>query len=271
MFFGAFRVPLLDGSFKFVTFIKKYLYMNTYSALEASVKLNISKRAVQKRCKKDNIRKKDNKYLITDLVIEGWAKEIESNEPVRDPSNSGTQELIKEQEALLEKYEVELVELDLARVEIKKYEKDIKAYEEILEKYEAELVEWDKAKVKLKELDSAREEIKALQEELSDYDVADNERLELFTKEEYAVFEERLTQWHLQSQHIISQQELFESKEKGLNDVVSLMTEQADHYKNQFQYQKEQATRILDMHEQLIKTIQQNNFIEAKSKGFDKE
>ena len=119
--------------------------------------------------------------------------------------------------------------------------------------------------------DALKTENEALKDKLSQYDIADNERLELFTKEEYAKFEERLTQWHLQSQHIISQQELFESKEKGLNDVVSLMTEQADHYKNQFQYQKEQATRILDMHEQLIKTIQQNNFIEAKSKGFDKE
>ena len=69
--------------------------MNTYSALEASIKLNISKRAVQKRCKKDNIRKKDNKYLITDLVLEGWAKEIQSNEPVREPPNSGTQNELK--------------------------------------------------------------------------------------------------------------------------------------------------------------------------------
>ena len=55
--------------------------MKTYSAEEASVKLNISKRAVQKRCKKDNIRKKDNKYEITDLILERWAKEIKSNEP----------------------------------------------------------------------------------------------------------------------------------------------------------------------------------------------
>ena len=119
--------------------------------------------------------------------------------------------------------------------------------------------------------DALKTENEALKDKLSQYDIADNERLELFTKEEYAKFEERLIQWHLQSQHIITQQELFDSKEKGLNDVVSLMTEQADHYKNQFQYQKEQATRILDMHEQLIKTIQQNNFIEAKSKGFDKD
>ena len=119
--------------------------------------------------------------------------------------------------------------------------------------------------------DALKTEIEALKDELSQYDIADNERLEVFTNEMYAEFEERLNDWKLQNQKIISQQELFDAKEKGLNDVVNLMTEQADHYKNQFQYQKEQATRILDMHEQLIKTIQQNNFIEAKSKGFDKD
>ena len=119
--------------------------------------------------------------------------------------------------------------------------------------------------------DALKTEIKALKDELSQYDIADNERIEVFTDEMYAEFEQRLNEWKLQNQKIISQQELFDAKEKGLNDVVNLMTEQADHYKNQFQYQKEQATRILDMHEQLIKTIQQNNFIEAKSKGFDKK
>ena len=119
--------------------------------------------------------------------------------------------------------------------------------------------------------DALKTEIEALKDELSQYDIADNERLEVFTDEMYAEFEQRLNDWKIQNQKIISQQELFDAKEKGLNDVVNLMTEQADHYKNQFQYQKEQATRILDMHEQLIKTIQQNNFIEAKSKGFDKE
>ena len=119
--------------------------------------------------------------------------------------------------------------------------------------------------------DALKTEIEVLKDELSQYDIADNERLEVFTDEMYAEFEERLNDWKLQNQKIISQQEVFDAKEKGLNDVVNLMTEQADHYKNQFQYQKEQATRILDMHEQLIKTIQQNNFIEAKSKGFDKE
>ena len=81
--------------------------MKTYSAEEASVKLNISKRAVQKRCKKDNIRKKDNKYLITDLILERWAKEIESNEPQTNQISElriiGTlKEKIKELEAEIE-------------------------------------------------------------------------------------------------------------------------------------------------------------------------
>ena len=55
--------------------------MSTYSVLEASEKLGISTRAVQKRCKKDVVRKKQNKYLITDLLLEKWREEIQSNEP----------------------------------------------------------------------------------------------------------------------------------------------------------------------------------------------
>jgi|TARA_R110000803_G_scaffold103126_1_gene171249 hypothetical protein len=83
--------------------------MNTYSPLEASIKLNISKRAVQKRCKKDNVRKKDNKYEITDLILERWAKEIKSSVPVREPSNIGTQDKLKNV--------ADIQELDLDEIE----------------------------------------------------------------------------------------------------------------------------------------------------------
>ena len=114
-------------------------------------------------------------------------------------------------------------------------------------------------------------EIENLKEELSQYDIADDERLEVFTQEMYEVFETRLLEWKEQNEKIKSQQKLFDAKEKGLNDVVELLKDQSEHYKNQFNYQKEQSTRILDMHEQLIKTIQQNNYIEAKSKGYDKD
>ena len=43
-----------------------------YSVYEASELLKISKRTVHRRCKKDNIRKKDNKYLITGKIINNW-------------------------------------------------------------------------------------------------------------------------------------------------------------------------------------------------------
>jgi hypothetical protein len=125
--------------------------------------------------------------------------------------------------------------------------------------------------VLVKENESLKMEVKMLKEDLQQYDIADNERLEIFTEEMYLTFEQRLIEWREQNEKIKTQQELFNAKEKGLNDVVEIMTEQSEHYKNQFEYQKEQSTRILDMHEQLIKTIQQNNYIEAKSKGFDKK
>tara|TARA_R110000737_G_C14303834_1_gene436532 strand:+ start:119 stop:577 length:459 start_codon:yes stop_codon:yes gene_type:complete len=81
--------------------------MNTYSVLEASEKLGISTRAVQKRCKNNEVRKKDNKYLITDLLLEKWAEEIESNEPQTNQLNElrnigSLKEKIKELEAEIE-------------------------------------------------------------------------------------------------------------------------------------------------------------------------
>jgi hypothetical protein len=125
--------------------------------------------------------------------------------------------------------------------------------------------------VLVKENESLKMEVKMLKEDLQQYDIGDDERIEVFTQEMYEVFESRLLEWKEQNAKIKSQQEIFNAKEKGLNDVVDLLKDQSEHYKNQFNYQKEQSTRILDMHEQLIKTIQQNNFIEAKSKGFDKD
>ena len=139
--------------------------MITYSALEASVKLNISKRAVQKRCKKDNIRKKDNKYSITDLVINKWAKEIKSNVPTNVPTNepyNGTQETFirgLENQVKDLKAEGSLINGKQEK-RIKELEEKLKTYDALLEKYEEEL----------EELDTARVEIKELKYQLDDFD-----------------------------------------------------------------------------------------------------
>ena len=46
--------------------------MKVYSVKEAAEIIGIKPRAVQFRCKRDSVRKKDNKYLITDLLITSW-------------------------------------------------------------------------------------------------------------------------------------------------------------------------------------------------------
>lgn len=43
-----------------------------YSVSQAAKKLGISKRSVQLKCKNDLVKKKDNKYLITDLLLQKW-------------------------------------------------------------------------------------------------------------------------------------------------------------------------------------------------------
>jgi len=46
--------------------------MKTYSAKQAASILGISERAVQKKCKQLDIRKKSNRYLITDKLLNEW-------------------------------------------------------------------------------------------------------------------------------------------------------------------------------------------------------
>ena len=52
--------------------------MKTFSVKEASKLIGITERSIQIKCKKDNIRKKDNKYLITEKHIKEW--QTKSNE-----------------------------------------------------------------------------------------------------------------------------------------------------------------------------------------------
>ena len=129
-----------------------------------------------------------------------------------------------------------------------------------------------------KELDKARLEIKELKEELSGYEITENERLEVFTNEEYAKFEERLTQWRLQSQHIIAQQKDNEHQQELFNAKVLTLEQSAEHYKNSYFYQRKQNERFIDMHEKLLDTIQLSgkegfikSVVEAKKTDWDKE
>ena len=189
----------------------------TYSTKETAEILGIKERAVQTRCKKDNIRKKDNKYLITDLIIADWKQKEESN---AKPNANATQTQIED----------------------------------------------------------LKKELAELKEELSGYEITENERLEVFTNEEYAKFEERLTQWRLQSQHIIAQQKDNEHQQELFNAKVLTLEQSAEHYKNSYFYQRKQNERFIDMHEKLLDTIQLSgkegfikSVVEAKKTDWDKE
>jgi len=121
------------------------------------------------------------------------------------------------------------------------------------------------------EIESLKERILELEAELKQYEIGENERIEVFSNENYKIFEQRLKDWHNVQKETEYKQKLFNAESKSLNEII-------EHYKNQFEYQKEQSTRILDIHERLIEAVNtqnkitlQRNFIEAKNKGFDKE
>jgi hypothetical protein len=120
-------------------------------------------------------------------------------------------------------------------------------------------------------LRSLDEVILQLKNELAKYDLQPNERLEVFTNDEYQILEQRLREWHEHDKKILHQEELFNVEKASLKDMLK-------HYKNQWKYQRKQSEKILKIHQTLVETIDkqnlnilQRNFIEAKDKGLDNE
>ena len=93
-------------------------------------------------------------------------------------------------------------------------------------------------------------EIEDLKEQLSEYDINDNERIEVFTLDDYKLFEERLTEWRLQRQELYL-------NDKHFAETIKSKDELAEHYKNQYLYQRQLATNQLKQIEKLLETIGQ--------------
>ena len=120
----------------------------------------------------------------------------------------------------------------------------------------------------LSKIKALENEIGALKMQLSIYEIEDNEVIEVFTKDEYKLFETRLIEWRYQQKEI-------EQKALEIEDIKTTAKEDVAHYKNLFEYQRKQSDRILEMHEKLIVTIGeqtqssiQRNHIEAKDKKY---
>ena len=234
--------------------------MKTYSVLEASEKLGVSTRAVQKRCKNAVVRKKDNKYLITDLLLEKWSEEIQSNEPPSEPLNSGTQELIKR--------------IELQETYIKDLEEEL---EELRGLEEAKLIDY------LPEIESVP------LDDLEDFDFMFKRQGDLepkkgnlvfvpkdkvfieYTNEEYENAEEIFEDYKTIQVKIDHNEELFNAK-------VLTLEQSAEHYKNSYFYQRKQNEKFINMHEKLLDTIQLSgkegfikSVVEAKKTDWDKD
>ena len=118
---------------------------------------------------------------------------------------------------------------------------------------------------KIKALENEIQELKA---ELSVYEIGEGARLEVFTEDDYKLFETRLLEWRYQQKEL-------EQKAIEIQEVKNDAKENVAHYKNLFEYQRKQSDRILEMHERLIVTIGeqtqssiQRNHIEAKDKNY---
>lgn len=191
--------------------------IKNYSVKEASEKLGIKVRAIQNRCKKNDLRKKDNRYLITQDHIDQWLKEIKANAPTNAPMHAPNDQ-----------------------IRINKL---------------------------LNEIDKLQTTVVGLKNELSQYDILDNERLEVFTFDDYEIFKERLIQWRLQRKEI-------ELKDKHFEAEIKSADERTTHYKNQYYYQRQLASKQLQQIEKLINSIgkqlqhtTERNYIEARDKN----
>ena len=107
----------------------------------------------------------------------------------------------------------------------------------------------------LKEIERLENEIEVLKNNTS-FEIEENERIEVFTNEEYNTFSERLIEWRYQRKEIESQKEHFKD-----------LKEEKEFIKNQLEYFKISNDRILEQHEKLIEIIGQRNRIEAVEKN----
>lgn len=219
--------------------IKNTMNKKTYSTKEASKILDVKERTIQFRCKRDDVRKKDNKYLITDDVIQMW--KTKSANPTQRTTQYATQDVTR--------LELEIIELKNKLISIAKVE-NIQMFK--LDAIESVDYTFDGIKGNLVFVDK-------------------NKIFVEYTKEEYANSEALIREWGTLQTQIETNEEIFNVKLKSSKEIQ-------EHYRIQFEYQKEQSGKILSMHQKLIDTIEaqnklamQRNFIEAKSKKLDEE
>mgnify|MGYP000961776593 CR=1 FL=1 len=248
-----------------------------YTIKEAHDILGIHPKKLNRIAVKNNLHKIDNRYLFTGEFLIKYFNLTDVQESLKvskDVQESETeinnlQDQLTEVNTELEKTQDELSQIDLLLREYKVIE--------VNDDTENEAGEFFTVIGLKKYLEAPAEpspepspqldlEVESLKAELKQYEIKDNERLEVFTNEEYNLFEQRLKEWQTQRLEIEHQEQLFTTEKKSLNELYN-------HYKSQFEYQKNANEKILNMHQALIDLIGEQNkltiqrqIIEAKEK-----
>jgi predicted RNase H-like nuclease (RuvC/YqgF family) len=203
----------------------------TYTTKEAAEIVGIKERAIQTRCKRENVRKKDNKYLITDSLISIWRKKEEANAKVnaKQTQNATQTQLDLEIEALKLENETLKKNLDSSEKELNLSDIEIKN----LKKQVAELKE--ELSVEIPHKEKLRQAIQMVTLEAMEQGVTHK----IFTEEEY-------------------------------EDIIGTISE-VDFQKEQVEYLRTRVEKQDSILQELVQQTTQRNFIEAKDKGFDKK
>ena len=218
--------------------------MKSYNMKEASELLQVSYRTIRyyKGIFTNEVTQEGRDVQLSERFIDLVKNNRKPSEPITDKKTK------VEYKGELKRIETSLnhtnQELKGALQELKEYKDDL---EEVRLQYKQDLQE--QKEIYEKKLEGFSD---------IDYD-EENERIEVFTNEDYIRFEQALIDYKYQKQNIDLKEEHFQKELASKDELVS-------HYKQQSDYQKEQSDRILTQMEKLIEAIRRRDTIEAVEK-----
>jgi predicted transcriptional regulator len=254
----------------------RFLMSKQYTISEASEVLGISQRAVKHYraiYTSEVIKETDGRVFLTQRFIDKVEKTraLDKNKVTDSRTKTDLLDLIQDQKSKINALIVEVATLKANEGKKSNDSKDDKILIQV-QKAKIDVLDKEVAALKngkpKKSNDSKGDqdfikEIAELKEIIADYEnstvlegVKDSDRIELFSQEEYAVFEERLIQWRLQRQEIELTKVHFASTKEELAFV-----------KSRLDYAQSSNEKILQQHQNLIEIIGQRNRIEAVEKS----
>jgi len=119
-----------------------------YSIFEANKLTGISKRTIQYRCKRDNIKQIDNRYIITGAILQSWVKSAQvstqsatqyaTQSATDENENLITEEFTEEQynklQEVIESYPLKLKDIEYLTERVEDYRIQIEYLKKSLDK-----------------------------------------------------------------------------------------------------------------------------------------